>query len=261
MILFGKKVKISSFNKAYFLLLFFAFNAFGKGCEEIKKNLLSDAQISAEDKVIFNKGIESQDNCYLNLMGILLYEGKFFDQDKKKAEEIFYQLSSKDYPEAQFNFAWAMTKKEDQNPNDVIKLLLGIHHKYINNREKIHLSSKARDLGRSYLRELPHKIYNCSLDKCTYPISKFTLAFLDEMKVNFEESIKATTVNYIGALENRTAEIKGNTDTIFAILSLGAMAYSMSPGYSAPSGAAQPPGAYPWINYNQGYGSLPLFSK
>lgn len=261
MTLFGKKVKKLSFNRFSFLLIFFAFSAFGKDCEEIKKNLLTDTQLSAEDKVTINKGIESKDSCYLNLMGTFLYEGKFFDKDQTKAEEIFYALSKKDYPEAQFNFAWAMTKKDDQNPNDVMNLLLGIHHKYINNREKIHLSSKARDLGRRYLAELPNKIYHCSLDKCKFPISKFTEASVEEMRVNFEESIKVSTINYIDALEKHAYEIKNNTDTLVAILSLGAMAYSMSPGYSAPSGSAQPPGAYPWINYQRGYGSVPLFGK
>jgi hypothetical protein len=241
------------------LLLLFTFSAFAKDCEDIKKSLLVDSQISAEDKVTFNKGIESQDSCYLNLMGTFLYEGKFFDKDQTKAEEIFYALSNKDYPEAQFNFAWTMTKKDDQNPNDVINLLLGIHHKYLNNKKKIHLSSKARDLGRLYLAELPNKIYHCSLNNCKYPISKFTLASVEEMKVNFEENIKASTLNYIDLLEKRTAELKENTDTIFALLSLGVMAYSISPGYT--SSAPQPPGAYPWINYRQGYGSVPLFSK
>jgi hypothetical protein len=247
-------VKILSFSSFSFLLLLFTFSAFAKDCEDIKKSLLVDSQISAEDKVTFNKGIESQDSCYLNLMGTFLYEGKFFDKDQTKAEEIFYALSNKDYPEAQFNFAWTMTKKDDQNPNDVINLLLGIHHKYLNNKKKIHLSSKARDLGRLYLAELPNKIYNCK-----YPISKFTLASVEEMKVNFEENIKASTLNYIDLLEKRTAELKENTDTIFALLSLGVMAYSISPGYT--SSAPQPPGAYPWINYRQGYGSVPLFSK
>lgn len=252
-------MKKLNFNKFSFLFIFVAFSALGKDCEEIKKNLSTDTQISAEDKMTINKGIESKDSCYLNLMGTFLYEGRFFDKDQTKAEEIFYALSNNDYPEAQFNFAWAMTKKDDQNPNDVINLLLGIHHKYLNNRNKIHLSSKARDLGRLYLAELPNKIYHCSLDNCKYPISKFTLSSIEEMKVNFEENIKTSTINYIGTLEKRTAEIKENTDTVFALLSLGVMAYSIAPSYTA--SAPQPPGAYPWINYRQGYGSVPLFSK
>jgi organic radical activating enzyme len=59
--------------------------------------------------------------------------------DQKKAEEIFYSLSNKDYPEAQFNFAWAMSKKDDQNPKDVINLALGIHHKYISDKKNNHI--------------------------------------------------------------------------------------------------------------------------
>ena len=256
--LFGIKVKILSFSSFSVVLLFIACTALGRDCEDVKKTLLSDSQVSAEDKATFNTGVEAQDSCYLNLMGILLYEGKHFDKDQKKAEEIFYQLSNKDYPEAQFNFAWAMSKKDDQNPGDIINLALGIHHKYISDKKNNHLSSKARDLGRFYIDTLPQKIYNCSLDKCKYPISKTSLSAVSELKDTFEDAIKISTLKHADAIEKRSAEIKQNSDTIVAILSLGVMAYSIgSQSYSAPgTGAAPPPsGPNPWFNYGQGFGN------
>ena len=252
--LFGTKVKILSFSNFSFILLFIACAALGKDCEDVKKILLSDAQISAEDKTIFNKGVEAQDSCYLNLMGILLYEGKHFDKDQKKAEEIFYSLSNKDYPEAQFNFAWAMSKKDDQNPKDVINLALGIHQKYISDKKNNHLSSKARDLGRLYIDALPQKIYNCTLDKCKYPISKITPSAISELKTTFEDAIKISTLEHADAIQKRSAEIKENSDTIVAILSLGVMAYSAgSQSYSAPGARSAPAqGPNPWYNYGTG---------
>lgn len=263
--LFGIKVKILSFSSFLIVLLFASFNVFSKECEDVKKTLLSDAQASLEDKTNFNKGVEAQDACYLNLMGILLYEGKHFGKDQKKAEEIFYTLSNKDYPDAQFNFAWAMSKKEDQNPKDIINLALGIHHKFISDKKNNYLSSRARDLGRIYIETLPQKISNCSLDNCKFPISKITVSEVNELKASFEDAIKASTINHVDAIEKRSAEIKKNSDTIVAILSIGVMAYGAASASSYSGGNPTtniPSGPNPWYNYGQGFGNplnLPQF--
>lgn len=217
-------MKILSFSSFSFLLLFFTFSALAKDCNELKTVFFNTTQ-TQNDLDDFKKGVDTNDLCYKNLMGVLLYEGLYFPKDIPRAESIFFDLSNKGNPEAQFNFAWAMSKKDDQNPTDVINLVLGIHYKYISDKKNNHLSSKARDLGRFYLAELPNKIYHCSLDDCKYPISKITASAVIELKGTFEDAIKISTLRHVDAIEKRSAEIKENTDNLVAVFSIGLAVY------------------------------------
>jgi hypothetical protein len=206
-----------------FLTLFFMFFcnfSFSKDCNELKSVFLDKSQ-TQNDMDEFKKGVDAGDLCHKNLMGVLLYEGIFFPQDISRAESIFFDLSNKGNPEAQFNFAWIQSKKADQNPNDVVYLLLGIHSKYISDVDNAHLSTKARNYGRIYLRDLPSGKYGDT----------------NKLRDDFESSVKKTILDFSSAIQTRKDRINQNTDNLVAVFSIGLAVY----GATAPQSGSYNP--------------------
>lgn len=202
------------------LFLFFSSFAFAKDCNELKTVFLNKSQ-TQKDIDEFKKGVDEGDLCFKNLMGVMLYEGIFFTQDIPRAESIFFDLSNKGNPEAQFNFAWVQSKKQEQNPRDITYLLLGIHSKYISDINNAHLSTKARDLGRIYLRDLPSGKYGDT----------------SKLRDDFESSIKKTIIDFSISVQTRKDRINQNTDNLVSILSIGLAVY----GATAPQSGSYSP--------------------
>jgi hypothetical protein len=201
-------------------LLFFGNFAVAKDCNELKTVFFNTTQ-TQNDLDDFKKGVDANDLCYKNLMGVLLYEGLYFPKDIPRAESIFFDLSNKGNPEAQFNFAWVQSKKPDQNPNDVLYLLLGIHSKYIADVDNAHLSTKARNYGRMFLNDLG------------------TAKFGDttKLKDDFENSIRKTIIDFSISAQTRKDKINQNTDNLVAVFSIGLAVY----GATAPQSGSYNP--------------------
>ena len=156
--LFGKTLRIErlNLNKIFlFCVLFFIpILTFGKDCNELRKLFLNDKVYAESDIYEFKKKIELGDYCYQNLMGIMVLKGLYFDIDEKRATNIFYDLSNKNYPEAQFNFALTLTESRNQKSEDVVNFILGLYLKYADSKNDSKISLSARDLGLRYISSL-----------------------------------------------------------------------------------------------------------
>ena len=232
------------FNRA--LILFFIFISFAnaKDCSSLKNALLTSSY-SESDLLEIQAGVETDNICLKNIMGIMLYKGIYFKQDKSRAEKIFYDLSNKDYPEAQFNFAWTMSERGGQKPLDVISLLLGIYSKYLSDQEYAHLSIKAKKLGYTYLDEL----------KATGSMNQSELS---ELISKYDTSIKNTNDQFALMMQQRMAQAKKDMGNIVALASLGMFAYQlggMAPAGGSSSSAGAAASTNPWFNYGQGFGN------
>lgn len=245
-------------KKLTFLFVFiflFSTQSFARECEDIKKSFLSDLKPTDQDISEFKAGVETGNQCLRNLMGILLYEGKFFPKDEEEARKIFYTLSNNNYPESQFNLAWVLSKDDNQDPQMVTNILLGIHAKYIDDKKNYHLSSKAKDLGRDYFKGLPIRIYNCKFSKCKSDLKDLSTDALANLNKNFEEGISNVTIYAGQKITAALQDQKATEDAIFTILLIGAATYSIaSSAYVTPAAPSSvPPGfGQPWMqpNYN-----------
>jgi len=235
----------------FFCLLFlFISNSYSRECEEIKKAFLSDLKPTDQDISEFKAGVETGNQCLRNLMGILLYEGKFFPKDEEEARKIFYTLSNNNYPESQFNLAWILSKDDNQDPQMVTNILLGIHAKYISDSKNYHLSVKAKDLGRQYITDLPGRVHDCKVNKCKSFLKNITSESIINLSSNYEEGVSNITIDTGKRLQQAEAKSKANEDAIFAILMIGAATYSIaSSAYVRPAATSSvPPGfGQPWM--------------
>lgn len=252
-----------NFNKIIFLLSFLiSFNLFAKDCDELKKIILSNGYADSDIKEL-QIGIEANNECMKNLLGIMLYNGIHFPEDQSRAEKIFYDLSEKNYPEAQFNFALTMTKRTDQDPFNVINLISGIFFKYAEDRKVSHLSSLARDLGRKYtesLRDLSNKCNEnkISFNKCDSKLRTLTQDDINKLTLKYEETIRDAQVIIANNRIQFAAKSKDQADTFMTILAIGALVYSASSASSYSGGNSAPnipSGPNPWFNYGQGFGN------
>jgi hypothetical protein len=171
--------------------------------------------IKDEDLKELNSGIDKNNLCYKNLLGIMFYKGIYFPQDKDRAQQIFYDLSNKEYPESQFNFALLLSEAENQNPVEVASLLLGIFNKYLRDTKNIHLALKARDLGYSYIDNLHNS-------------PKLKLENIKDIKEKFENGIKTPSIQFAQDLEIQANASKEQLDNVMMILSLGMLAYGIT---------------------------------
>ena len=252
-----------NFNKYLLFFLVLSFSCFAKECSELKKSILSDSPYQESDIKELQKGVEINNECMKNLMGIMLYNGIFFPEDKVRGEKIFYDLSSSNYPEAQFNFALAMTKRTDQDPNNVITLISGIYYKYAEDRNVSHLSSLARDLGRTYIESLQSLVNLCNENKkifgeCNSSLRSLTKSNISEISTKYEGTIRDAQSFVANNRLRLSAQTKDQADTFVAILSIGMMVYSLSSMPNAGGGASAPNvpnGTNPWFNYGQGFGN------
>jgi len=256
---------MQNFSRFLFLFLLISFSSFAKECNELKKSILSDNSYLDSDIKELQRGVEANNECMKNLMGIMLYSGFYFPQDKTRGEKIFYDLSNSNYPEAQFNFALAMTKRTDQDPNNVITLISGIYFKYAEDRKFSHLSSLARDLGRKYIESLKSLVNLCNENKkifgeCNSNLRSLTESNITNISIKYENTILDAQSIFANKRLALSAETKGQADTFVAILSIGMMVYSLSsvPGNGGASSTAAPntpTGSNHWFNYGQGFGN------
>lgn len=247
---------MKKFTFLFVLLFIFSTHSYARECEEIKKTFLSDSKPTDQDVSEFKAGVETGNQCLRNLMGILLYEGKFFPKDEEEARKIFYTLTNDNYPESQFNLALVLSKDDNQDPQMVTNILLSIHAKFIDDKKNYHLSSKAKDLGRDYFKGLPIRIYNCKFSKCKSDLKDLSTEALANLNKNFEDGISNITINAGQKITAALQDQKATEDAIFKILVIGAATYSLaSAAYVRPAApSAFPPGYFdqPWMqpSYN-----------
>lgn len=237
----------------FLALFFFSLKVYSRECEELKKVFLSENKPNEQDIFEFKSGVENGNQCLRNLMGILLYEGKAFPKDELEAKKIFYALSNNNYPESQFNLAWVLSKDDDQDPQLIINMFLGIHAKYIGDSKNYHLSSKAKDLGRQYINNLSGRVHDCKIDKCKSFLRNVTSELIINLSKNYEDGISNATIDAGSRIKQALQEQKATEDMIFTILLIGAATYSISNSAAlnnAPSSPAQT--WQPWMhpNYN-----------
>jgi hypothetical protein len=253
----------SNFNKIiYIFLLPLSLNLFAKDCSELKQTILSKSYLDSDIKEL-QIGVEANNECMKNLFGIMLYNGIHFPEDQNRAEKIFYDLSEKNYPEAQFNFALTMTKRTDQDPFNVINLISGIFFKYAEDRKVSHLSSLARDLGRRYtesFRDLSNKCNEnkYAFNKCDPKLRALTQEDINTLTLKYEETIRDAQVIISNNRIQFAAKSRDQADTLMAILAIGALVYGVSSASNYSGGASAPnipSGPNPWFNYGQGFGN------
>jgi hypothetical protein len=216
------------FSKSLILLFFLVFSslAYSKDCDEIKQLFLSETQTQS-DIDEFKSSVNNDNQCLKNLMGILYYQGKFFPKDQDRAEQIFLDLSNKGYPESQYNYAWLQTKKNIENPEAILGLILGINTRYIIDKKNGHLASKSRDLGREYIDKLEQDSNYCSITTCDSKEKIYKPDEVARFKSNFEDVIQNITISGFENIQAQTAKRKENENEIVVILGLGLAAYKL----------------------------------
>jgi len=247
-------MKVLNWNK-FLLTIFFCFSVHADECSKIKGTLEAGEDLSQETTLELNeiikkfnatKQAEDKDLCNLNVIGKMLYQGNYFDKNVEAAENLFYFLSNKDYPEAQFNFSLLASKNLSHNPQDIINLLLGIYAKYISDSEYSHLSTKAKLLLEGYVGNLKNAITDCAQVKmkgntCHPAFSKLTHAGAQELYLSANNALIKTNMNFYKTMAIGTQRQKEKWDTIMTIVSIGALAYSLSaPSYSSPGTSYAP---------------------
>ena len=247
-------MKVLSWNK-FLLAIFFCFSVHADECNKIKDALRADENLSEEtifklNEIIkkFNvtKEAEAKDLCKLNIIGKMLYQGNHFNKNEEAAENLFYFLSYKDYPEAQFNFSLLASKNLSHSPRDIINLLLGIYTKYIDDKEHNHLSSKAKLLLEGYVSNLNNTIKKCAQLKnkdntCHSSYTNLTQKEIEDFYVFANDALINTNINFSEAMASGARRYYKKADTILAILSIGALAYSLSAPSFSSSGASNIP--------------------
>ncbi len=213
-------------------------------CIDLKNKISNGQDLTYEEKRNINKylipdasnHLDSKSNCYRNLLAILLYKGKYLKQDKVLAEKIFYEVGNNGYPEGLFNFAMAMSKRDDQKQEDILQLMLGVYWSNIN-KDTSYLSEKMRVLIINYLDKVEDKLVKQRAETA--------------MKTNHETIAEANNPGQVRYIKDNTWDI------IMAVVSVGAIAYGLSSasGYSSGGQAASSTTPNPWINWGQGFGN------
>lgn len=257
---------MNAFRRLYLLLvcLFLSGPAFADNCSILKKKFLIDNQFSEADLEKLKAEVEVEHAlCTKNLLGIMLYRGIYFERDIEKAEQIFFDLSSKGYPEASLNFALLMSRRTDQNPSNVIVLLLGIYKTYASDKRNSHLASKARDIARAYLEKLPDISSQCNQleqQACSEEFAKLSDADIKILSGTFEYVLRDMQAVVAVNSVKETRAAKERVETFITLFSIGLMAYKAGI-LASNSGAVDTPysssPAYlieqnqnPWLNGN-----------
>ena len=237
-----------SFNRnVFFILVVLSTNLFAGECEDLKYQILEQKNTSHENLEKLNKGIQTENLCFKNLMGVMFYEGIYFPKDIKRSEEIFYDLSNKNYPESQFNFAFLLTQRTNISPDKVIPLLFGIYATYLFDHQNSHLASKSRILLDQYVVTLRNEKTKRSLSDQE----------IDVIDIKIHESLTKYNIDYAAQKQKIVIENKVKTDAIMAFIGIGLIAYNLSSIGSPPSPSAgvAPSGPNPWFDYGQGFGN------
>ncbi len=243
------------------ILFLFTFSAQASECSYFKQKFLNELTFNESDISIFRSKIEKEDNlCLKNLMGIMLYKGIYFEKDQSRAEKIFYDLSNREYPESTLNFAMLMSQRLDQNPEDVLVLLLGIYKKYARDKENSHLASKARDSARNYVERLSDLSQKCSDNQnsfCSNELLNITSEDIQNLSNSFETALINLQAEVAVKSINETNEARQRVDNIMSILSIGLMAYNIASLSNSQSfnnfRGNTPSGPDPWFKWGQGF--------
>jgi hypothetical protein len=249
------------FNLSRFIfLLLFPILAWSRECESIKKIFLVDKIYQNQDVADLKSGVDSGDMCFRNLMGIMVYNGIYFAKDLDRAEDIFSDLSNKNYPEAQFNFALITTKKLEQNPELTTNLLIGIYYKYADDKKNAHLASSAKNLGQKYIESLPELVSSCASKdyKCSDSLSKLSALDITKIQDGYNSSIRDAQFSVAAKRLNITKDTEKQANNLMAILSLGLLIYNLNsaPMYNNGGRAQTINGTEVWLD--KSFGSRPL---
>lgn len=255
-------MKKLSFNNLVFILVvtLFALTAQASECLYFKQKFLTDNQFNEIDISKFKEKIEQEDNlCLKNLMGIMIYKGIYFDKDQLRAEMIFYDLSNREYPESTLNFAMLMSQRLDQNPGNVIALLLGVYKKYARDKENSHLATKARNIARNYIEKLPEILKKCTEEKdlnCNKELLVLKTTDIQNIVSSFENALVDLQAEVAVKSINETKQARQNADNVMAILSLGLAAYNIANisnlGRASSNNSSISSGPDPWFKWGQG---------
>lgn len=255
-----------TFNRAFLFITLFCFltslPAFADSCDFFKKKFLAENQFSEADMLKFKSEVESEESlCSKNLLGILFYKGLYFKKDTEKAEQIFFDLSNKGYPESSLNFALLMSKRTDQNPSNVIALLLGIYKSFASDEQNSHLASKARDVARAYVEKLPEMANQCNAlakQACDESFAQLNSADVESISNTFELSLRNLQAEVALNAMNETRAARERVDNVMSLLGIGLLAYNAASiarvgnaSFNSPSSSAP----NPWFNYKQGFGN------
>jgi hypothetical protein len=227
-------------------------------CETLKATFIETGSYKEADIKELKKGVDADISCFKNLMGIMIYNGIYFTKDQDRAEDIFLDLSNKNYPEAQFNFALVLSKKLDQDPEIITGLLVGIYYKYANDRINSNLASNAKILGHKYTESLLDRVSTCSdTIRCSERIKSLTSAEVAQITNDFNNSIRDAQFTVASERLKLRNETKEQADTLIAVLSLGLMVSSLNASrYPSGSKSQSINGTEVWLD--KSFGSRPM---
>ena len=234
-------------RNVFFILVVLSANLFADECEGLKHQILEQKNTSHENLEKLNKGIQTENLCFKNLMGVMFYEGIYFPKDINRSEKIFYDLSGKNYPESQFNLAFLLTQRTNIPPDKVIPLLFGIYATYLFDHENSHLASKSRILLDQYVGTLRNEKTSRSLSDRE----------IDAIDIKIHDSLTKYNIDYAAKKQKIVFENKERTDAIMAFIGIGLIAYNLSSIGSSPSPNSQNtsrpfsiPNDNPWWSLN-----------
>ena len=259
-------------NRLIIFFLFICNLSFASECKNIDEQLKSSDGLSVQTKQELNEvinqfnatqNIESKNYCKLNIVAKLFYKGEYFKHDEEISEKLFYFLANKNYPQAQFNLALLGTRKSEQNPKEIINLLLGIYSKYLRYNDYSHISGKVRILLNDYIEDLTNKVDACHfktatgadlgdyVDKekearlisknwqlCKETYSKLTSKEANEIVVSTRNALFKTDTDFRREIQWETYENRQKEDALLALLYIGAFVYTLSVPSHTPSGTS-----------------------
>ncbi len=204
-------------NKLILLFFFFPISSYGLNCNDIKTLVIANKSIDKESVDAIRLGVDKDDLCYKNLMGIMYYRGIKLEKNIELAEQIFYDVGNQNYPEAQYNFALAVSMKAEKNHKEFMSLVTGLFKKYINNRKYADIGSSARDLGFKYLEDLKNS--NINADELQSLENTYFEMIKNEHKSIAEDALK------------NSQDIRENSQTILGLIAIGMVTYTVANSY------------------------------
>ncbi len=198
-----------------FLALFFSISsslALANNCESLRTFFKTGLNVdNSQPKLVqLEKLINEDDLCAKNLLGQLVFEGIYLPKSSSRAQTIFSDLATKNYPPAMFNLAFVMSKEKDSDPEQVTTILLGIYATYLRDSEYSNLAHKSADYGRQYIKTLDEPQKTITERKFEDGIRSYTINAANdinervrrsnEIVANFGNVLLAGAALYVGAV-------------------------------------------------------------
>lgn len=193
-------------------------------CDSLRGEFMAASRPSSAAFSSLSVLVKEDDLCAKNLVGRLYYEGRHFSKDLERAHSIFYELSERNYPPAQFNLAYKLSNDEEVDPRVVVSLLQGIVVSYVGTNDYGKLASNARELGRQYLEKIAA---NCGTSDACLKKTGYTTVDIQLLQNEFENAVKSATHSVALDTVQRSREQKASVDAFVGMLSLGMAAYSV----------------------------------